>query len=604
MLKALADYYDCLCRQKDSGLVPDGYSQLSINYMIVLSQDGELKEILPYTDEIIIGKKTRQVGRNEIFPFRQSSPAINAETIEHRGKYLFGIDWDKQTGKLVINKNSRLAFEKCKATNLQFLDELNSPVVIAYKNFLQNWNIQQEIDNPILTKLDKNYDTAKYVIAQEDDLQSTLNNDKQVIDKWERLLDCAEISEEAVVGLCSISGKVTQIARIHNNLTGITGGLATGINIVCCKNDAFCSYGKTQSYNSSVSEEVMKKYTKAFNYLTSHNKDHAKQLDDMTLLFWAETTQREEPYLEAFMFESFGDQEVPIDMQEQLQSVFEQLAKGCEADWQSVSINEATNFYLLGVKPNSSRLAIKLFEHNSFGKLMNNIARHHRDMQLTLDDKQMPIWAIVNALKSPIKGANSAKSSDNGANADLYVKLIKSVLTGEIYPQYMFDTVIRRIKTDQDNAKMKFDRVNKSRVRIIKAYFSRNKNIGGLNMLNEESADSAYNCGRLFATLEKIQQDALPGLNATIKDKFFSSACSTPYLVLPRLLKLSQAHLKKISSQGLIVFYEKLLQEIIGKMGDSFPKALTMEKQGMFILGYYQQKQKFYEKRTVEGDIE
>ncbi|MEG1706523.1 MAG: type I-C CRISPR-associated protein Cas8c/Csd1, partial [Clostridia bacterium] len=188
MLKALADYYDCLCRQKDSGLVPDGYSQLSINYMIVLSQDGELKEILPYTDEIIIGKKTRQVGRNEIFPFRQSSPAINAETIEHRGKYLFGIDWDKQTGKLVINKNSRLAFEKCKATNLQFLDELNSPVVIAYKNFLQNWNIQQEIDNPILTKLDKNYDTAKYVIAQEDDLQSTLNNDKQVIDKWERLL--------------------------------------------------------------------------------------------------------------------------------------------------------------------------------------------------------------------------------------------------------------------------------------------------------------------------------------------------------------------------------------------------------------------------------
>ena len=119
-------------------------------------------------------------------------------------------------------------------------------------------------------------------------------------------------------------------------------------------------------------------------------------------------------------------------------------------------------------------------------------------------------------------------------------------------------------------------------------------------MLNTQNTDGAYNCGRLFAVLEMIQQKALPGINTTIKDRFFSSACSTPYLVFPRLMKLSQSHLGKLDQRNAI-FFEKIIQEIVSNLGDSFPKAMNMEKQGMFILGYYQQKEKIFEKKN-EGE--
>ena len=118
-------------------------------------------------------------------------------------------------------------------------------------------------------------------------------------------------------------------------------------------------------------------------------------------------------------------------------------------------------------------------------------------------------------------------------------------------------------------------------------------------MLQENSTDTAYNLGRLFAVLEKVQTEALGDLNATIKDKYFASACATPYLVFPRLLKLAQPHLAKLDD-GNRIYKDRLIQEILAKT-EGFPKACDTQQQGMFILGYYQQKQKLYEKKE-KGD--
>lgn len=115
-------------------------------------------------------------------------------------------------------------------------------------------------------------------------------------------------------------------------------------------------------------------------------------------------------------------------------------------------------------------------------------------------------------------------------------------------------------------------------------------------MLQENSPDTAYQLGRLFAVLEKIQGEALGDLNATIKDKYFSSACTTPALVFPRLLRLAQPHLAKLED-GNRIFKEKMLQQILGSLDEGFPRSLSIERQGMFILSYYQQRQKFYEKK-------
>lgn len=592
-------------RQKDSGLEPDGYSRIGVSYNLVLSADGSIKEILPYVNTVNNGKKTKEVPRNELFPFRNSVSAIAAEIIDHREKYLFGMEWDKQEKKLTITKKALLAYEKCRQKNLEFLEELSSPVIDAYKKFLQHWDPENQLGHPSLTALGKNYGGAKFVITSEEDpSHSLLNRDPLVKEKWDKVFHNRPIPNDAVMGQCSISGKFDQIARIHDNLTGIPGGLATGVNIVCLKSPAFWSYGRKESYNSSVSQKVMEHYTKAFNYLTSA-PNHKQVLDDMTLLYWAMTKESETPYIETFNAGTFfniktkdpteKEREERETREKALASIFSQLAQGKEADWKELGVNENTEFYLLGVKPNSSRLAIKLFEHNSFGKIMLNVAQHHADMQLSPNDKQIPIWLIGKVLKSPV-------ATKDALPPDLSVKILQSILKGSPYPRYMLDTAIRRAKTDQDNTKKGFYAVSRNRVRMIKACLTRMNIIkrGEFYMLNMQNKDGAYNCGRLFAVLDMIQQKALPGINATIKDKFFSSACSTPYLVFPRLIKLSQNHLKKLD-KGSTVFYEKYIQEILSNLSDAFPKAMSMEKQGMFILGYYQQREKLFEKKN-EGE--
>lgn len=553
MLRALSEYYDCLCRQKDSGLVPDGYSSVGVNYNLVLNPGGTIKAVLPYTKVVLIGKKEKEVPRDECFPFRNSVPGIAAETVDHREKYLFGIGWDKQGEKLAVTKSSLLAFAKCREKNLSFLEGLTSPVIDAYKNFLQNWDPESGLENPFLTALGKKYGGAKFIVTLQDDpaAQRPLNRDPLVTEKWENDRQNRPVPADAVMGQCSVSGKYGQIARIHDNLTGIPGGLATGVNIVCLKSPAFWSYGRKESYNSSVSQEIMEKYTRAFNYLTSA-PGHKQVLDGMTLLFWAMTSESEKPYLQAFQAGFFSlPAEDPSEAergerqaQEQaLASIFSQLAQGKEADWKTFGIDQSTEFYILGVKPNSSRLAVKLFEHNSFGTMMDRIELHHRDMQLSPADKQIPVWFIGKELKSPV-------ASKDPLPPDLSAKIMQSILHGSPYPRFMLETAVHRAKTDRDDAAKKFYAVSRDRVRMIKACLTRMNLIkrSGLTMLNTQNTDGAYNCGRLFAVLEMIQKRAHPDLNATIKDKFFSSACSTPYLVFPRLVKLSQSHLGNLSN--------------------------------------------------------
>lgn len=124
--------------------------------------------------------------------------------------------------------------------------------------------------------------------------------------------------------------------------------------------------------------------------------------------------------------------------------------------------------------------------------------------------------------------------------------------------------------------------------------------------LNENSTNVAYTLGRTFAVLEAIQEEANPGINATIKDRYFNSACATPASIFPVLFKLENSHIKKLSSSGTKIHYEKMLGELQEKIyvsdeqRDAYPRRLSLEEQGMFVLGYYHQTRKRYEKKAKE----
>lgn len=593
MLKDLVDYYDCVTNQPDTDCVSNGYSKVTnVEYKLVLSNDGSLKAILPNTTSVLIGKKTKEVGYDEIFPFRYSTSSISAEIIECRGKYLFGILYDKKTGTLVTSDKSLQAFEDNKKKNSEFLSALSSDVVDAYKLFLQKWNPVEQTENPLLIEAAKGID-SKFIIVVEgkEAREHGLHNDDGVIQKWDEFWNNRK-NDDDIMGRCSITGKYAPIARTHNTLSGILGGMSSGVNLVCFNESAFCSYGKEQAYNSSISIDAMEKYTIAFNYLSSSPK-HKKFLDDMTLLFWANTKEREIEYLDDFIEELW-------DTEDSLESAAKQIKEGVNVKRTS-NINRNVDFFILGIKPNSSRLAIKIFYKDTFGSIMDRISKHQEDLKINNNDPAIPLWQLAKELKSP-------KSSDESLPPDLSTKILMSILNNRPYPEYLLQTVVRRVKVDKDEKdgkRAKFIAVNSRRVRIIKAYLTRsNYYKGDEYMIDSVSQSEAFKCGRLFAVLERIQYTALGEVNSTIKDKFFASACSTPQTVFCRLIKLAQPHLAKIKSEkgdGAAIYYDKLISDIVSGM-NGFPKTLSLQKQGDFIIGYYQQRQKFFESKASGGE--
>ena len=589
MLRALCEYYDCLRSQPDSGFVKEGYSKVIVNYNLVLRADGTIKTILPYVRDIVVGKKIKTVGKEEVFPFRNSKPGIAAETIDHREKYIFGLEWDSENNTLRTTANSVKAFERCREVNSAFLSNVDSPLAQAYVSFMKSWDPEKETQNAELLKLGKEYASAKFVITLEGEESRPLNRLAQVCVKWDGQLSLDDNGD--VFGQDAISGQYLPLARTHDKITGVRGGQASGVNLVCFNNTAFESYGRTQSYNGSISRKSMKMYTAALNFLVS-SPVHRQMIGDMTLLYWANTKSNEKPYLDLLAFSLFSYSPDEVN-DETLDSIFRKMREGQTPDMNFAE--SSTDFYILGVKPNVSRLSVKIYEKSSFGSLMANIAKHCNDLSFTANDRQLSMWEIDRALQSPVTN----ESSDPALQAKLLISIIK----GLPYPQTLLNTVVRRCRTDRDNAKNKFYSVSSTRARIIKACLIRKKYITEVyNMLQENSTDTAYNLGRLFAVLEKVQTDALKSVNASIKDKFFSSACATPYLVFPRLLKLAQAHLSKLGD-GARIYSDKLIQSIISNINNAFPKALNMEEQGMFILGYYQQKQSLYTKNS-KGDEE
>lgn len=115
--------------------------------------------------------------------------------------------------------------------------------------------------------------------------------------------------------------------------------------------------------------------------------------------------------------------------------------------------------------------------------------------------------------------------------------------------------------------------------------------------LDTNQTSVGYQLGRLFAVLEKIQEEANPGINATIRERFYGAACATPVTVFANLMRLKNHHLAKLENKGRVVNFERLLGEIIANLSD-FPAHLSLHEQALFAIGYYHQRQDFFNKKS------
>lgn len=607
LIQALCDYYDMLAEQ--GKVLPEGFSNVNTHFLVSLNSDGSIRNISVHQkqEEVFGAKgKVKIVMRPivEQMPARSEKPGIDANVIEHRPLYLFGLNYtndgmqaDDRTGKA---RKSHQAFVK---KNLEFLEGLDTPVVNAYREFIKNWVPERETENPALLQLGKSYANAGFVFCLFGHPDKLLHMEETVRNHWVEYKEKTD-ARETDLSVCGITGEKLPIARVHGKIKGLPGGLATGSVLIGFKNPSMQSYGNEQSYNSNVSERAMKKYTEALNMLLA-DKRHHTVLDDVTLVYWSISNNKQNDDLMSMLMSGGQDKWDREKMDDVLKNLMKKAREG------KVSSDELTlekldpdvDFYILGLKPNSSRVSVKFIYHRRFGDILQNIAVHQKDMQLSDKWRYISFYQIKQEMISP-------KSSNDKIPPALLTRIIQAALYSERnYPKYLLATTIRRMRTDLD---IPFESV-RIRTGIIKACISRQERNRGNKEeltvgLNEDDLNEGYLCGRLFAVLEQIQQGAAGGkLNRTIKDAYFASASTKPSLVFPTILRLSQNHLKKLAGKGTkqsadAKALEFLVAKIVNQMKTYFPSSLDLDQQGRFMIGYFQQTIKLfpYEKRVSE----
>lgn len=601
LIKALNDYYDLLA--SEGKILPEGYSKVNIHYLICLTAEGKIDRLIKYQEKQEIrdakGKiKEKWVPRAVQMPQRTEKPGIDSNVIEHRPLYIFGLNYEDgtlttedKTGK--ARKSHQAFVEK----NLEFIKDLDSPAVNAYRNFLSGWKPEEETENSELLALAKEYGKSGYAFCLTGYPDRLLQEEECIRQRWEQ--KCRESFENVAmdnIGQCAVSGEDAPIARIHGKIRGVYGGHATGSVLIGFNNPSENSYGREQSYNSNISEGAMKKYTEALNYLLENSSDsdgkkHKIMLDDITVVFWAMRTDGACEDMFMAMLNTQLDQMDEKETENMLREMLRSGRKGniTAARLESLdSIDSDVDFYILGLKPNSSRLSVKFIYRRKYADILWNLARFQEELQVAEELRPVSIFQIKKELISP-------KSTSEKINPALFSKLFEAVLYGTSYPVYLLNAMIQRVKTDSDKE------INRIRAGVIKACLNRNYKKEEFSVaLDKENHGQAYLCGRLFAVLEKLQQDASGNsLNRTIKDAYFASASSKPATVFPKLLRLAQNHLSKVEKKTM-VFYSKLTGEIVDNLNGEFPETLLLQDQGRFIIGYYQQRQNLFTKNQNE----
>ena len=251
-------------------------------------------------------------------------------------------------------------------------------------------------------------------------------------------------------------------------------------------------------------------------------------------------------------------------------------------------------FYILGLAPNASRLAVRFWHVSSVEEMRLRIGRHFSHLnivrQYDSDPEFPPLWRLLRE--------TAAQGKSDNIPPLLAGAVTRAIFTGGPYPQAMLGSVIMRIRADH--------RVNYLRAAMLKAHLIRNLNREVNVTLDPEYTGQPYVLGRLFAILERAQEEAVPGSNTTIKDRYFGAAAATPKRVFPVLIKGAQNHVSKLrkdpESRGLAIWLEKLIAEIIDKFSaNDMRPALPLEDQAEFAIGYYhQRKHLFTKKETTE----
>lgn len=586
ILQALTAYYEQLVRQGKLS-APGWDDSFKVSYELRLNDAGQLLRVVPLLTEKTVGKKTVLAPRAMRVPAHEKrSSGIAANFLCDNSTYLLGAD---EKGK---PERAADCFKACAKLHHTILDGVDSPAARALLAYFDSWDPAQAAAHPLLAEQWKEITgNANLIFGYEaaDHSHSFVNDDPAIQNAWQAHYN--DRSTDSDMGQCLITGKYAPIERTHPNISGVPGAQSSGAALVSFNAPAFCSYGHEQGDNAPVSKYAAFAYTTALNRLLA-DRSHCKHVGDTTILCWAENA--EPVYQDAMSMFLFGADEAAGIQESDVQAALKRLSAGQTVPFLEKELSPDQHFYLLGLAPNAARLSVRFFLRDTFGCFAQNLQKHAEEMEIDCSEKEkfrtLPIWAVVNETTRTVPG-QPAKPSPQLAG-----DLLRAVLTGGRYPATLLNGVTLRIRAEQN--------VTRGRAAVIKAYYLRNyptelnKEVYTVNL--NETTNVPYLLGRLFSVLEAVQKAANPGINTTIKDRYFNAACATPGMSFPTLLRLSQKHLRKLND-GLATHYDKQITELMAQLPESgFPARLSLPDQGKFTIGYYHQTQKRYAKKNEE----
>ena len=587
ILKTLYDYY-----HRCDEVAPAGFEFKEISFLIKLSNDGHFKGII---DQRIDNKK----GSIYLVPKgvgRSSSPVANI--LWDNCSYVLGFTEANLPSEKTLTAQQEAKRKKEQLKNIKnhrvFVNKVeelcssipNSKSIQAVQAFYhsEECSLSTFESDVQWENLKKNL-TKNISFIIEGDLEIVPS--KQEVKEYVESLNFGrtDVSDH----VCLITGNRGKTVETTTS-TMISGSQATAKLVAFQVSSGYDSYGKSKGNNAPISEEAEFAYTTALKMLLDKESKNKFMIGNRTFLFWASAQKKVAEEVESCLFNMFSfpkDDDNPNRRIELVRKVMNDIYSG------TIPTNLNDKFFFLGLAPNSARIAVVYWNECPLKEFAALILKHFEDTDI-IHKSGKPYQGLHQMLSAVTLGGKSSEVQPNLPEA-----VMKSIIQGLPYPSALYQACIRRIRAEQDKD------IYAARASILKGYLNRiidKKNIKLISMLDKKNQNIGYLCGRLFATLVKIQEDA-NGIN-TIKERYMNAASSTPATVFATILNLSVHHSEKLN-EGKKVFYEKLKQEILEKMSaDAFPAHLDLNDQGRFFVGYYHQRQEFFTSKseTIENN--
>jgi CRISPR-associated protein Cas8c/Csd1, subtype I-C/DVULG len=586
ILQALDGYYDRMAARNE--VEPPGCSRENVSFAIELSAKGEPVAV----------RDLRQQSGKKLVPQKISVPAAIKRTVGIASN-LF---WDKSAYVLgrTLGTGKRTADEHkaFRDKHLELLAGTQDEGLLALRRFLEKWKPER-------------FDTAPFVADMLDaNIVFRLDGDRGYLHEREasRAIVAAQSISDGETAFCLVTGKRAPIRRLHPVIKNVDGAQSSGAALVSFNLDAFTSYAKEQGDNAPTSEAAAFRYGEALNRLLDRTSPNRLKIGDATVVFWADTSEtvqeKEAAAAENFMMRCFGQSRETADEDEQeaslLSDALQKLSKGRPVEDLQLGLKSGTRFHVLGLSPNAARLSVRFWLTDDFSAFARRLAEHAADLKLEPPPSN---WGSKPpSIQRLLVRTTALMEKFENIPPLLAGELTRAVLSGTRYPHSLMAAAITRLRAGDDAS-------NGWHAAVIKAVLARDLRLRHSEeempvSLDRDNPNQAYQLGRLFAAVETAQRAALGKVNATIRDRYFGAASATPAAVFPILLRGVQNHLGKLRKTGKGIWLEREIEEITSRLSPQMPRALRLEEQGRFALGYYHQRRGQFASKDAEAEIE